>query len=125
MNTSSSPEREIELVRVLDVLRQARWTVASIAAACVAAGALYAFVAPPTYQADLMIQTDDATDTASKNLLGDAASFFNVGSPASAEAQILSSRLVVTRAVEDLRSYIVAKPSRVPVIDVFVGPLEL
>lgn len=121
MNTSSSPEREIDLVRVLDVLRQARWTVASIAAACVAAGALYAFVAPPTYQADLMIQTDDAADATSKNLLGDAASFFNVGSPASAEAQIVSSRLVVTRAVEDLRSYIVAQPSRVPVVGAFVA----
>ncbi|MET3631992.1 polysaccharide biosynthesis tyrosine autokinase [Burkholderia sp. 572] len=121
MNTASSPEREIDLIRVLDVLRNARWTIAAIAAACVAAGALYAFVAPPTYQADLMIQTDDATDAASKNLLGDAASFFNVGSPASAEAQILSSRLVVTRAVEDLRSYIVANPSRVPVIGAFVA----
>ncbi|MGT0249277.1 polysaccharide biosynthesis tyrosine autokinase [Burkholderia pyrrocinia] len=121
MNTSSPPEREIDLIRVLDVLRNARWTIASIATACVAAGALVAFVAPPTYQADLMIQTDDATDAASKNLLGDAASFFNVGSPASAEAQILSSRLVVTRAVEDLRSYIVAKPSRVPVIGAFVA----
>lgn len=121
MNTPSPPEREIDLIRVLDVLRNARWTITSIAAACVAAGALYAFVAPPTYQADLMIQTDDATDAASKNLLGDAASFFNVGSPASAEAQILSSRLVVTRAVEDLRSYIVAKPSRVPVIGAFVA----
>ncbi|MBR8398816.1 polysaccharide biosynthesis tyrosine autokinase [Burkholderia cenocepacia] len=121
MNTASPPEREIDLIRVLDVLRNARWTITAIAAACIAAGALYAFVAPPTYQADLMIQTDDATDTASKNLLGDAASFFNVGSPASAEAQILSSRLVVTRAVEDLRSYIVAKPSRVPVIGAFVA----
>lgn len=121
MNTASPPEREIDLIRVLDVLRNARWTITSIAAACVAAGALYAFVAPPTYQADLMIQTDDATDAASKNLLGDAASFFNVGSPASAEAQILSSRLVVTRAVEDLRSYIVAKPSRVPVLGAFVA----
>lgn len=121
MNTPSSSEREIDLVRVLDVLRHARWTVASIVAACVAAGTLYAFVAPPTYQADLMIQADDASDAASKNLLGDAASFFNVGSPASAEAQILSSRLVVTRAVEDLRAYIVAKPSRVPVIGAFVA----
>lgn len=121
MNTPSSSEREIDLVRVLDVLRRARWTVASIVAASITVGALYAFVAPPTYQADLMIQADDANDAASKNLLGDAASFFNVGSPASAEAQILSSRLVVTRAVEDLRAYIVAKPSRVPVIGAFVA----
>ncbi|KWN19777.1 tyrosine protein kinase [Burkholderia territorii] len=121
MNTPALPEREIDLIRVLDTLRNARIAIAAITTACVAAGALYAFVAPPTYQADLMIQTDDATDTASKNLLGDAASFFNVGSPASAEAQILSSRLVVTRAVEDLRSYIVAKPSRVPVIGAFVA----
>ncbi|HEF5181439.1 TPA: polysaccharide biosynthesis tyrosine autokinase [Burkholderia cenocepacia] len=121
MTSSASPEHEIDLIRVLDVLRQARWTIASITAACVAAGALYAFVAPPTYQADLMIQTDDATDAASKNLLGDAASFFNVASPASAEAQILSSRLVVTRAVEDLRAYIVATPARVPVIGAFVA----
>ncbi|KWO47974.1 tyrosine protein kinase [Burkholderia sp. MSMB1459WGS] len=121
MNTAAPPEREIDLIRVLDTLRNARGTIVAIATACVAAGALYAFVAPPTYQADLMIQTDDATDTASKNLLGDAASFFNVGSPASAEAQILSSRLVVTRAVEDLRSYIVAKPSRVPAIGAFVA----
>ncbi|WP_027782074.1 MULTISPECIES: polysaccharide biosynthesis tyrosine autokinase [Burkholderia] len=121
MTTSPLPEREIDLIHVLDVLRGARWTVAAIAAACIAAGTLYAFVAPPTYQADLMIQTDSATDTASKNLLGDAASFFNVASPASAEAQVLSSRLVVTRAVDDLRSYIVAKPARVPLLGAFVA----
>ncbi|WP_412529334.1 polysaccharide biosynthesis tyrosine autokinase [Burkholderia lata] len=121
MTTSSSPEREIDLIHALDVVRNARWTIAAITAACVAAGALYAFIAPPIYQADLMIQTDDAADAASKNLLGDAASFFNVASPASAEAQILSSRLVVTRAVEDLRSYILAKPSRVPVLGAFVA----
>lgn len=117
MTNSAPPERQIDLISVLDVLRSARWTIASMTAACICAGALYAFVAPPAYQADVMIQTD----ADSKTLLGDAASFLNVASPASAEAQILSSRLVVSRAVEDLRAYIVAKPARVPVIGAFVA----
>ncbi|PHP86185.1 tyrosine protein kinase [Burkholderia sp. AU18528] len=117
-------ESEFDLVHALDVLGGARWTIATLTAAGLGVGALYAFLAPPTYQADLMIQTDDGGDSAAKNLLGDAASFFNVNAPASAEAQILSSRLVVTRAVDDLRSYIVAKPKRFPLIGDFVSRLN-
>ncbi|AOJ33167.1 polysaccharide biosynthesis tyrosine autokinase [Burkholderia metallica] len=114
-------ESEFDLIHALDVLGGMRWTIAALTAAGIGIGALYAFLAPPTYQADLMIQTDDGGDTAAKNLLGDAASFFNVNAPASAEAQILSSRLVVTRAVDDLRSYIVARPKRFPLIGDFVS----
>ncbi|MCA8241810.1 polysaccharide biosynthesis tyrosine autokinase [Burkholderia sp. AU32262] len=117
-------ESEFDLVHALDVLGGARWTIAALTAAGLGVGALYAFLAPPIYQADLMIQTDDGGDSAAKNLLGDAASFFNVNAPASAEAQILSSRLVVTRAVDDLHSYIVAKPKRFPLIGDFVSRLN-
>ncbi|KAG8150030.1 polysaccharide biosynthesis tyrosine autokinase [Burkholderia catarinensis] len=121
------PERadEISLAAVLDVLVSQRWLIALVTAACVAAGTLYAFLSHPLYQADILVQVEDSGDaSAAKSLLGDVSSLFDVKSSAAAEVQILASRLVVTRAVDSLRSYIAVQPKRFPVVGDFISRLN-
>ncbi|MGZ2748861.1 polysaccharide biosynthesis tyrosine autokinase [Burkholderia stagnalis] len=121
------PERadEFDLAAVLDTLVTHRWLIALVTAACVGAGTLYAFLSHPQYQADILVQVEDGGDaSAAKSLLGDVSSLFDVKSTAAAEAQILASRLVVARAVDDLRSYIVVQPARFPVVGDFISRFD-
>ncbi|EEE04177.1 polysaccharide biosynthesis tyrosine autokinase [Burkholderia multivorans] len=116
---------ELDLVGVLDILLAHRWSIAAITVLGLLLGTAYAFLAHPKYQADMMIQIEDSPDTsAAKSLLGDVSSLFDVKSSAAAEAQIVGSRLVVTRAVDRLRFYIDVKPKRFPVIGDFVSRLN-
>ncbi|MBN3786705.1 polysaccharide biosynthesis tyrosine autokinase, partial [Burkholderia sp. Ac-20353] len=113
---------EISLAAAVDTLVSHRWLIALVTAACVGAGTLYAFLSHPLYQADILVQVEDSGDaSAAKSLLGDVSSLFDVKSTAAAEAQILASRLVVTRAVDTLRSYIVVQPQRFPVVGDFIS----
>ncbi|RQR26804.1 tyrosine protein kinase [Burkholderia sp. Bp9143] len=115
-------DAELDLAGVIDVLVSRRRLIAVVTAACIGAGSLYAFLAHRQYQADIMVQVEDSGDTsAAKSVLGDVSSLFDVKSSAAAEAQILASRLVVTRAVDELRSYIVVRPKRFPVVGEFVS----
>src|SRR5690606_41167522 len=104
------------LLSLLDIVIEARWLIAAITAVVLFFGVLYAFLAQPVYQADSLIQVEqnDATTT---DALSEMAALFNVQSPASAEIAILRSRLVVGRAVDDLRLHLSARPDYLP----FVG----
>ncbi|RKT10526.1 tyrosine-protein kinase Etk/Wzc [Paraburkholderia sp. RAU2J] len=110
-------EEQFDLVTILDVVIENRWLIGIVACACLTLGVLYAFIAEPVYQTDIMIQVEESPDaSAAKSMLGDVSSLFDVKSTAAAESQILASRLVVTRAVEKLRLYIDASPRRFPLI---------
>nr|WP_238558679.1 polysaccharide biosynthesis tyrosine autokinase [Paraburkholderia phenoliruptrix] len=110
-------EEQFDLVTILDVVIESRWLIGIVACACLTLGVLYAFIAEPVYQTDIMIQVEESPDaSAAKSMLGDVSSLFDVKSTAAAESQILASRLVVTRAVEKLRLYIDASPRRFPLI---------
>lgn len=102
---------------MLDVLIGSRWLIASMVVGFLFLGAAYALLAKPVYQADILVQVEDGPDTsAAKSLLGDVSSLFDVKSSAAAETQILASRLVVSRAVDNLHLFVIAKPLRFPVI---------
>lgn len=112
---TGGPEDEIDLVRYLDVLLASRWLIATIAGVVLALGVAYAFLARPVYQADILVQVEDNPNSAN-SLLGDVSSLFDVKAQATAEIEILRSRMVVGRAVDNLRLYISAKPSYFPLV---------
>lgn len=110
-------EEELDFVTILDVLIESRWLIGMVVAFFVVAGTLYAFLSNPVYEADLLIQVEDSPESsAEKGLLGDVSSLFDVKSTAAAESQILASRLVVTRAVDNLKLFIDAQPRYFPLI---------
>lgn len=106
---------DLDLLGLLDIMIEARWLIAGIAATALFFGALYAFLSQPVYQADSLIQVEQNEGPAS-NALSEMAALFNVQSPASAEIEILRSRLVIGRAVDNLRLHLSAQPDYLPFI---------
>lgn len=105
----------MDLLGLLDVVIGARWLIAAIAAVVLLFGVLYAFLTQPVYQADSLIQVEQ-NDNPTTNALSEMAALFNVQSPASAEIEILRSRLVIGRAVDDLRLHLSARPDYLPLV---------
>ena len=111
---------EIDLLGLLDVLLDARWLIAGITALVLVLGGAYAFLSSPIYEANSLIQVEDSKPGAA-GALGDAASLFDIKSPATAEMEILRSRLVVGKSVDDLQLYVTATPKYLPWVGRWLG----
>jgi tyrosine-protein kinase Etk/Wzc len=109
-------DEDSDIVRYLDILMASRWLIASIFAVVVLLGTAYAFLARPTYEADIMIQVEEDNPTSASSLLGNVSSLFDVKTEAEGELEILQSRMVVDEAVHNLRLYIDAQPRYFPLI---------
>lgn len=106
---------EINLQEYWDIVVDNRWLVAAVTALAVTVGGAYALLAKPVYEANLLIQVEDSSASA-KSFLGEAASLFDVKTPASAEIEILRSRMVIGQAVEKTLLYIDARPRYLPLV---------
>ncbi|MCJ0764333.1 polysaccharide biosynthesis tyrosine autokinase [Variovorax terrae] len=116
MTMPADADDEINLAEYLDIFLDNRWLIAGITAVAVVLGGLYAFLARPVYETNLLIQVEDS-DNSAKSFLGDAAaSFLQVKTPAGGEIEILRSRLVLNQAVENTKLYIDARPRYTPLI---------
>ena len=111
---------EIDLLGLFDVLFDARWLIAGVAALVLLLGAAYALLSRPVYEANSLIQVEDSKPGAA-GALGDAASLFDIKSPATAEMEILRSRLVVGKSVDDLQLYVAATPKYIPLVGSWLG----
>lgn len=104
----------INLAEYWDIVVDNRWLVAAITALALAAGSGYALLTQPVYESNLLIQVEDSAGSA-KGLLGQAGEMFDMKTGAAAELEILRSRMVIGRAVENTRLYIQAQPRKLPV----------
>mgnify|MGYP003578678698 CR=1 FL=1 len=104
-------DEQINLIEYWDILVDSRWLIAAVTALTVAIGGAYAFLAKPVYESNLLIQVEDSTGSA-KSFLGEAASLFDVKTPATAEMEIIRSRMVLGKAVDNTLLYITARPIR-------------
>jgi tyrosine-protein kinase Etk/Wzc len=110
---------EADLASIVTTLLNHWKTIAFAAGLFIALGGLYVFLTPPIYQARLTVQIEENSEpsaSASKSVLDDVSSMFNVKSSAEGEIQILGSKLIVSRAVDALKLYISAKPHHFPLI---------
>jgi len=108
-------EDDVNLVEYWDIIVDNRWLIAAITALALALGAGYAFLAKPVYESNLLIQVEDSAGSA-KSFLGEAGSLFDVKTPASAEIEIIRSRMVIGRAVDSTLLYIDARPRYLPLV---------
>jgi len=76
---------------------------------------LYALVAKPVFEVNLMIHVEEESPNASKNILSEASSLFETKKAAIAEMELLRSRMVVSRAVDNLQLYIDVRPKYFPI----------
>ena len=106
---------EIDLLGLLDVLIDARWLIAGVVLLGLLVGGGYALLSRPVYEANSLIQVEE-TKPGAAAALGNAGSLFDIKSPASAEMEILRSRLVVGKSVDDLQLYVTAVPKYLPLV---------
>jgi tyrosine-protein kinase Etk/Wzc len=108
-------EDSFDLLGVLDSLLDAKWLIAAVTIVVTLIGATYAMLSRPVFEANTLIQVEESKPGAA-GALGEAASLFEIRSPASAEMEILRSRLVVGQAVDELQLFVSAAPKRLPYI---------
>ncbi|HAK92888.1 GNVR domain-containing protein, partial [Massilia timonae] len=109
-------ESTVDLKGYLNTLYDSRWLIGSITAIITIVAVLYALVANPVYEANLMIHVEEESPNASKNILSEASSLFETKKAAIAEMELLRSRMVVSRAVDNLQLYVEVQPKYFPVL---------
>ncbi|MEC4723680.1 polysaccharide biosynthesis tyrosine autokinase [Noviherbaspirillum sp. CPCC 100848] len=114
-------DNEVELAGYLDVLWESRWLIATIALVATLLAGAYAFLTTPLYQSNMLIHVEEEGQKAPTNIMGDLNAMFDVKTSALAEMELLQSRLVVSRATDNLRLYINAGPKYFPGIGSWIA----
>jgi tyrosine-protein kinase Etk/Wzc len=116
MSTPRERAPDAELSSYLNILFEQRWLIAVVAAAVMLAGVAYAFMATPTYEANVLIHVEEQDPKEVRNLLTESGSMFSMKTSASAEIEMFQSRLVISSAVDKLNLHISGEPKYLPVI---------
>ncbi|MGZ3158272.1 MAG: polysaccharide biosynthesis tyrosine autokinase [Burkholderiaceae bacterium] len=114
-------EDEVEISSYFDTLFDNRWLILKVTLIVALLGAAYAFLTKPVYEATMMVNVEEDKPNTSKNILGDISSLFDVKAAATSEMELLKSRLVVSRAVDELGLYIKVKPKYFPLIGSWIA----
>ncbi|QNA89675.1 polysaccharide biosynthesis tyrosine autokinase [Massilia sp. Dwa41.01b] len=112
---STRDDAALDIASYIDAIIDNRGRIIVVAALVVALAIFYTFVATPIYQANMLIQVEDSAGSPA-NMFGDLAGAFDMKSAATAEIEILRSRTVVGRAVENAQLYLSLQPKRVPLL---------
>ncbi|PQO97179.1 tyrosine protein kinase [Massilia phosphatilytica] len=112
---TSRDDTGFDLKSYLNTLYESRWLIGGVTALITLVAVLYALVAKPVYEADLMIHVEEESPNASKNILSEASALFETKKAAIAEMELLRSRMVVSRAVENLKLCIDVQPKYFPI----------
>lgn len=107
---------EIDLRALLATVLGARYLIASIVGAALLIGLIYVWVATPIYQVDASVQVEDSKGSGLGAAAKDLDGLFDVKSQATTEIELLRSRMVLGRALEQLSLDIVAEPDYFPLI---------
>ncbi|MDL2355238.1 MAG: polysaccharide biosynthesis tyrosine autokinase [Pseudomonadota bacterium] len=108
----------------LQVLRDQWRLCAGVAAAVLLLVIAYVLLAPPVYEASMLIHVEETNPAAPGNPLNDVAAMFDTKKAATAEMELLHSRTVVAPAVERLKLYIDARPDYFPLLGRLAGTLR-
>jgi tyrosine-protein kinase Etk/Wzc len=103
----------IDLATYLGVLFDNRWLIIKVTLLAILVGMGVAFTATPIYQANMVLQVEDAP---AKNPLGlsDLSGMFESKAAAASEMEILRTRMIVSHAVDTLKLNVTAVPKYFP-----------
>ncbi|SCC58475.1 tyrosine-protein kinase Wzc [Kosakonia oryziphila] len=105
---------EIDIGRLIGTVIESRWWVLGVTAVFAAFATLYAFLATPIYSADALVQIEQ---NSGNSLVQDISSVLSNKPPASeAEIQLIQSRLVLGKTVDDLNLDISVSKNTFPLI---------
>lgn len=111
---SLNKEDEIDLLALFGKLLDRKWFIVIVTAIFAFGGIFYALTAAPVYRATAMLQVEKKTPGLAG--IGEMAEMFAGESEAVTEIELLRSRLVLGRAIEQLGLDTVIKPVYFPVI---------
>lgn len=116
-NTHSyAKNTEESLASYLELISHQRWLIVCVALLVSLCGVLYAYLATPQYESNLLVHVEEKGQREPKNILGEAGSIIDYKTPSAAEIELLRSRQVIARAVDRLKLYIEVKPKRLPIV---------
>ncbi|NIL16357.1 polysaccharide biosynthesis tyrosine autokinase [Pseudomonas sp. AN3A02] len=110
---------EIDLLGLFGTLIDHKWLIAAVTGAFMLTGAAYAVLATPVYQASALLQVE-----AKKNdLLGfsDIGGMLGKESPSATEIELIQSRYVIGKTVDNLKLDIVVQPMYFPMVGEFLA----
>ncbi len=113
---SYAKHTEENLASYLELISHQRWLIICVALLVSLCGVLYAYLATPQYESNLLVHVEEKGQREPKNILGEAGSMIDYKTPSAAEIELLRSRQVIARAVDRLKLYIEVKPKRIPII---------
>ena len=109
-------EDDSTFTRYLTTLFDQRWLILKITLLMTLAGALYAVTARPVFEASMLIHVEEPSSKESNNILGQMATMFDVKTTTPSEMALLRSRLVISRAIDDLHLPIQIHPQYLPIV---------
>ncbi|MFM0494338.1 polysaccharide biosynthesis tyrosine autokinase [Paraburkholderia caledonica] len=124
--TDVSRPDELHLSDYLRTIVRGWRTIAMVTLIALALGCAYAFLAPPTYRADVLFHVEDKTANANangKDSLPPLTGMFDTKPSTAAEIELLKSRLVTEETVKKLHLDITATPRYMPVIGSLIAGL--
>ena len=105
---------ENSLGKTLGTLIDGRWIILPVTAFFAIAGLLYAVFATPVYKSDALLQVEEKTSSLSG--LADMTDMFAQEASAITEIEVLKSRMVIGKTVDELNLDIIGKPRYFPII---------
>lgn len=112
--SGADSSEEIELLRLFGALLDHRWLITGIVLLFTVFGILYALLATPIYRADALVQIED---NSANSLVSDLSSILPYAKPKSAaEIELIKSRMVIGRTVDDLELDTIVEVKHFPVI---------
>ncbi|MGZ8318260.1 MAG: polysaccharide biosynthesis tyrosine autokinase [Telluria sp.] len=116
MHEHAAEDDEPGLRGYFNILYDNRWLIGIVTFLVTAVAIVYALVANPVYQVNLLIHVEEESPNSSKNILAEVSSLFETKKDAIAEMELLRSRMVISHAVDNLHLYIDVRPKYFPVI---------
>ncbi|WP_426210992.1 polysaccharide biosynthesis tyrosine autokinase [Massilia sp. TWP1-3-3] len=107
---------DIDLKGYFNILYDSRWLIGTVTLLLTAMAIVYALIASPVYEANLMIHVEEESPNASKNILSEVSSLFETKKAAIAEMELLRSRMVISHAVDNLQLFVDVRPRYFPVV---------
>ncbi|HJR31956.1 MAG TPA: GNVR domain-containing protein, partial [Pseudomonas sp.] len=113
---------EIDLLALFGTLIDSKWIIIGITALFCAIGVAYALLSTPIYQANALVQVEEKKGgMAALGGMGEMSEMFGGTSPAVTEIELLKSRAVLGKAVENLKLDIIIEPNYFPLIGHFLS----
>jgi len=115
-------DSDIDLIALFGTLIDSKWIIISITTVFFALGVTYALLATPIYQANALVQVEKKKGgMAALGGMGDMGEMFGGTSAAVTEIELLKSRAVLGKAVENLKLDIMITPNYFPQIGHFLS----